>query len=496
MLFNSFRFLVFYPIVVLLFFSVPHRWRWILLLVASYVFYMGWRPEYLALIVLVTLTSYFAALLMDSAKTARMRGIALFANLLICGGVLFLFKYLLFSIRTTNHVLSSIGTESSIAEWSMILPVGVSFYTFQTLSYSLDVYFGKRKHDTHLGIFSLYVAFFPQLVAGPIERSTSLMPQFYEEMQFDYDRAVSGMRRILWGMFKKVVVADNLAVFVSAAYDNVGASSGGQLLTATVFFSIQIYCDFSGYSDIAIGAARVMGFRLMKNFDAPYFSSSVAEFWRRWHISLSTWFRDYLYFPLGGSRHGRLKTYRNYLIVFLVSGLWHGAEWTFVVWGGIHGAFLVVEDLLRRFFARPQRRCVQAVLSQGALLTPPRVLLTFSLVTLSWVFFRAGNISEAMTIFGKIGGFLSEVPNIVLTLDHKEIAKAVFIGQRRVQLLICCYGIAVLLLGDALMKSGRFCCFFLTCSHYVRLGFYFIITMSVILLGNYSSESPFIYFQF
>jgi alginate O-acetyltransferase complex protein AlgI len=496
MLFNSLRFLLFFPAVCGLFFATPHRWRWLLLLSASYLFYMGWRPEYLALIVLITLTSYVAARVMDAAKSERTRLLALLVNLGVCGGVLFLFKYLSFALRSVNALSSQLGLDAALPYWHLILPVGVSFYTFQTLSYSLDVYLRKRRHDNHLGVFSLYVAFFPQLVAGPIERSTNLMPQFYEHMYFDYDRAVSGLRYMLWGMFKKVVVADNLARFVTAAYGDPSSVSGGALLTATVFFSFQIYCDFSGYSDIAIGAARIMGFRLMRNFDAPYFSRSIAEFWRRWHISLSTWFRDYLYLPLGGSRGGQLFTYRNYMIVFLVSGLWHGAAWTFIIWGGIHGALLVGEDLMRRWFRRPGHQGIRTLTTQGLLPSTIRRLVTFSLVTLSWVFFRARSLAEALTILRRIGGFLAALPGMLFTLDRHGLSQSALVGQRRVSLLVALYGILVLVVGDLLLRSPRFMACFRSSHHCFRLVVYFALLMSILLLGNYADESPFIYFQF
>lgn len=342
MLFNSLEFLLFFPVVVALYFATPARYRWILLLAASYYFYAAWKAEYLVLIIGSTVVDYWAGLRMGRHETRTGRRPFLIASVVTNLGVLFTFKYFNFFNDSVRAVLDRANIFYDVPAFELLLPVGISFYTFQSLSYSIDVYRGQKTPERHLGIFALYVAFFPQLVAGPIERSTHLLPQFFEQHRFEYDRAVDGLRLILWGFFKKLVIADRLAIYVNEVYGNPGAHSGGAIALATYFFAFQIYCDFSGYSDIAIGSARVMGYDLMDNFRRPYFAKSIREFWSRWHISLSTWFRDYVYVPLGGSRVATWVWYSNLMIVFLVSGLWHGANWTFVVWGGLHGTYMVV----------------------------------------------------------------------------------------------------------------------------------------------------------
>ncbi len=333
MLFNSIEFLIFFPIVSIVHFLIPHKYRWVWLLLASYYFYMSWRIEYITLIWISTLIDYFAGRQMgktdDRKKKRKYLLLSLFANL----GLLFTFKYWNFFTSSLNIVLRAMHITYEIPYLNVVLPVGISFYTFQTLSYTIDVYRGVKSTEKHLGIFALYVAFFPQLVAGPIERSTNLLPQFFEKHNIDWRRIVDGLKLMMWGMFKKVVIADRLAVFVDRVYGNPYDYTGLSHIVATIFFAFQIYCDFSGYSDIAIGSAQVLGFNLMDNFRRPYFSRSVSEFWRRWHISLSSWFRDYVYIPMGGNRVSPKRWHFNILTVFVVSGLWHGANWTFISQG-------------------------------------------------------------------------------------------------------------------------------------------------------------------
>ncbi len=342
MLFNSLQFLIFFPIVVSIFFLLPQKRRWILLLIASYYFYMCWKVEYIVLIIASTLIDYFVAKKMADLKEKVKRKKWLLISLLSNLGILFGFKYFNFVNANVQALFDNFNIFYGVPAFDVLLPVGISFYTFQTLSYTIDVYNGKTPVQNHLGIFAVYVSFFPQLVAGPIERSRHLLPQFYVEHKFSYDRIKYGLQQMLWGFFKKVVIADRLAIVVDGVYNNLDDYSGISLLIATIFFAFQIYCDFSGYSDIAIGSARVMGFELIDNFKRPYFSKSISEFWRRWHISLSTWFRDYLYIPLGGNRVVKWRWYYNLFITFLVSGFWHGANWTFLVWGGLHGAYLII----------------------------------------------------------------------------------------------------------------------------------------------------------
>ena len=335
MLFNSVEFLLFFPIVVSLYLLIKHSQRWVLLLVASYYFYMAWKPEYILLIVASTFIDYFCGRKMGSIEEKKKRRPYLYLSLLTNLGILFTFKYFDFFTDSLQGLSEYFHLPYESPALQLILPMGISFYTFQTMSYSVDIYQGKLKPEKHFGIFALFVSFFPQLVAGPIERASNLLPQFHKPFTFDRKKAVSGLQLMLWGMFKKVVVADRLAFLVNAVYDQPGEYEGFTLFLATIFFAFQIYCDFSGYSDIAIGAARILGFDLMKNFDTPYSARNVSEFWRRWHISLSTWFKDYVYIPLGGNRVVKWRWYYNLMITFLVSGLWHGANWTFVIWGGL-----------------------------------------------------------------------------------------------------------------------------------------------------------------
>lgn len=346
MLFNSWQFAVFLPVVFALYWLIPHRGRWVLLLAASYYFYMSWNAKYVVLILFTTAISYFAALLLEKCSKPVWRKAVLATVLLSCLGVLGIFKYFNFFSLSLTALLESLSIHLHPATLNLLLPVGISFYTFQTLSYVIDVYRGKVRAERHFGIYATFISFFPQLVAGPIERTSNLLPQIKEEHHFNYCQAVQGLRVMIWGFFKKMVIADNLAVYVDQVYDQVKNYHGLVLAVASVFFAIQIYCDFSGYSDIARGTAKLMGIELMENFKSPYFSISVRDFWSRWHISLSTWFRDYVYIPLGGSRVKKPRHWVNLLVTFLVSGLWHGANWTFVVWGGIHGVAQSAESAL------------------------------------------------------------------------------------------------------------------------------------------------------
>ena len=335
MLFNSFAFLIFFPLVCLLYFVLPYKYRWIFLLIASYYFYMNWQPVYAVLIFASTVITYYAGVKIDKTENKKTRKGYLIASLLINFGILFIFKYYSFINNSVFDALDYFGIRWPIPNFDILLPVGISFYTFQAVGYTIDVYRGQLKAEKNFGIYALFVSFFPQLVASPIERASNLLPQFREKFGFNSSRAISGLRQMLWGYFMKVVVADRMAMYVNAAYNNVGPHNGTTLLVTTLLFVVQIYCDFGGYSNIAIGAARIMGFTLMENFKRPYFAISVGDFWKRWHISLSAWFRDYVYIPLGGNRVRPLRHLLNLFITFLVSGLWHGARWTFVAWGGM-----------------------------------------------------------------------------------------------------------------------------------------------------------------
>lgn len=338
MVFNSIHFMIFFPIVVLGYFIITQKYRWIWLLAASLYFYMSWNPKFVILILTTIIITYLSGIGISKAdKEGKLLKKKMFAVFSVLSNltILFFFKYFDFVVDSINYLLGMMNVKLLTPSFDVLLPVGISFYTFQALSYTIDVYRKENfRVERHLGRYALFVTFFPQLVAGPIERSENLISQFYEEHYFDYQRVKSGLLLMLWGLFEKIVIADRTAIIVNQVYNNLNQYTGFEIVVATIFFAIQVYCDFCGYSDIAIGAARVMGFHLMTNFRQPYFSQSIKEFWRRWHISLSSWLRDYVYIPLGGSRCSRVKKYRNLMITFLVSGLWHGANWTYVVWGG------------------------------------------------------------------------------------------------------------------------------------------------------------------
>jgi alginate O-acetyltransferase complex protein AlgI len=407
MLFNSLNFLIFFPIAVLLYWVLPHKARWVWLLVASYYFYMCWNASYALLLATSTVITYLSGLLIgkanrikDDKRRQKLRKLWVFLSFALNLGILFFFKYFNFAVDNLNLVLDAFHMKLLTPEFDILLPVGISFYTFQALSYTVDIYRGDLPPEKNLGKYALFVSFFPQLVAGPIERSKNLITQIHEKHTFCYSEVKNGLLLMLWGFFQKLVIADRAAILVNQVFNQYTEYAGFQIAIAVVLFAMQIYCDFAGYSNIAIGAAHVMGFSLMKNFDRPYFSKSIPEFWRRWHISLSTWFRDYLYIPMGGNRKGVLRKYFNIMVTFLASGLWHGASWNYVVWGFLHGLYQVIGGILK-----PVREAVvkwfhidRSLFSNKLL----RILWTFLLVNFAWIFFRAPGISEAFGIIGKL----------------------------------------------------------------------------------------------
>ena len=486
MSFNSIHFLVFFPCVVTVYFLLPFRFRWAWLLGASYWFYMSWRPEYLFLIVASTLVDYYAGLAIHGSRSQSRRRFFLVMSLTMNLGLLFVFKYFNFFNGALRDMFAWFHLQYSVRGVDVLLPVGISFYTFQTLSYTIEVYRGRKDPEPHLGIFALYVAFFPQLVAGPIERAQSLLPQLKQKFDFDYDRVTRGLRLMLWGMFKKVVIADRLAIVVNRVYDQPADYSGLALAVGTVFFAFQIYCDFSGYSDIAIGAARVMGIHLMKNFDRPYLSASIREFWSRWHISLSTWFRDYVYIPLGGNRRGLGQWQWNILLTFVLSGLWHGANWTFIVWGGLHGLYY----LLSAWTAGFRTRLIGGFRLERfpGLLHSVSVLTTFALVCLAWIFFRANTLGDAYYIISNLGRGFSQP----LVFDLEQPA---YIGLPPAEFVFSLGLIVLLLTIHGLQGRWRMHDLFCRQSKWVRWPAYIIVILTIMNLGI-SEEIPFIYFQF
>lgn len=410
MLFNSFRFFIFFPIVTVIYFIVPKKVRYLWLLAASYYFYMSWNAKYAVLIAFSTAVTWLSGILLGKCSEAETAvkvkkwivAVSFFVNL----SILAFFKYFDFMLGNVNAVLRNVGIGPLTRSFDLLLPVGISFYTFQALGYTIDVYRKEIEPEKNILRYALFVSFFPQLVAGPIERSKNLLIQIAQidhiptGQLLRYDRIASGLRIMLWGYFMKMVIADRLAIIVNTVFDAWFFYGTVELVLAAAAFSIQIYCDFAGYSTIAVGAAKVMGFSLTDNFDTPYFSGSIQEFWRRWHISLSTWFKDYLYIPLGGNRCGRLRRHWNILVTFLVSGLWHGASWHFVVWGGLHGVFQIIaaetgpyRDML---YERTHTKCTSFSFRFG------QVAATFVLTTFAWIFFRARSLTQACGYIGRI----------------------------------------------------------------------------------------------
>lgn len=489
MLFNSLHYLVFLPVVTILYFAIPYAWRWLLLLVASYYFYMCWKPEYAILMVISTSVAYVTGLALGKERPVQTRKAILAGCIVVLLGILFTFKYFNFAFHTLRAISVKLGLALDIPYLNVLLPVGISFYTFQKISYVVDVYHGKVKPERHLGIFAVYSCFFAQLVAGPIERPKHLLHQFYERHNFSYERATSGLWLILWGLFKKVAVADRLSVMVNSVYNDPHSYSGLPLIVATVFFAFQIYCDFSGYSDIAVGSARLLGFDLIINFRQPYLSQSIGEFWRRWHISLSSWFRDYVYIPLGGNRVSRWRWYYNLFLTFLVSGLWHGANWTFVIWGALHGSYMLVDIHAEKGRARLQERLDGNVL--GGLLACSNIALTFILVVFAWIFFRANSLSDAWFIVNHLFSGASDWVDLgMVSLQFRGMG---------LNFLELCYslGLVALVMGYDLIDSrAPFWESLQRRPRYVRWATCYAVLLLVLFFNSYNTAQNFIYFQF
>lgn len=488
MLFNSFEFLVFLPIVFLLYWFVFNRslkWQNAFVVVASYVFYGWWDWRFLLLIAFTSLCSWASGLMIEKyADVPKSRNIFrdsrfyLWANILLNLGILGFFKYFNFFVQSFVDAFAAFGITLHATTLHIILPVGISFYTFQALSYSIDVYRKQLPPTRDAVAFLAYVSFFPQLVAGPIERATNLLPQFQRPRTFDYAQAVDGCRQMLWGFFKKIVIADNCAVYVNQVFDTYQDQSGSTLLLAAIFFTFQIYGDFSGYSDIAIGCAKLFGIQLMRNFNVPYFSRDIAEFWRRWHISLTTWFRDYIYIPLGGSRTTKAKVIRNTFIIFLVSGLWHGANWTFVVWGAYHAVLFMPLILMGK-----NRRFTDTVAANRILPTwheAGQMLLTFVLVVIGWIIFRAESITQAWEYLGGMWqwGTLKASYRFFTQSDVATIG----------------WLIVLMLVVEWVQRNRLHGLFRLPTNTPIRWGIYVLVTLITLL--SIEQAQTFIYFQF
>ncbi len=477
MSFVDYQFLIFFPLVTLGFFALAPRWRWSWLLVASCYFYMCFRPVYILILMLTIGVDFIAGLAIERTRGGARRG-ALAASLLANIGVLAFFKYYGFFAGNWAALANRWGWPD-IPALDIILPIGLSFHTFQSLAYTIEVYRGNQRAERNIGRLATFVMFYPQLVAGPIERPQNLLRQLQGVQTFDAARVTDGLRLMLWGFFKKVAVADRLAEYVNAVYAQPDQFTGLQVLLATYFFAFQIYCDFSGYTDIARGAARVMGFNLMLNFRRPYFSQSISEFWKRWHISLSTWFRDYLYIPLGGNRVGPVRHYANLLTVFLVSGLWHGANWTYLIWGGLHGLYqmtgLLTAPLRRRALAALRWRPDALPLRCG------RILLNFHLVLIAWVFFRAPSLDQALAVFRRMAD---------LSPGRLRLPE-----QSAMDLWITLAALVTLGIIEACWERWPLPDLFRRAPAYVRWGAYVGAALAILNLGV-TQEVPFIYFQF
>ncbi|PHV70332.1 membrane-bound O-acyltransferase family protein [Sporanaerobium hydrogeniformans] len=495
MVFNSFHFLLFFPIVTVIYFLIPHKVRWAWLLMVSYYFYMCWNPVYALLILLSTLLTYLSGLLIEQAKeikkekkAIRLQKLWVILSFSLNLGILFFFKYFNFFIENINKIIESLSIQLVVPSFDVLLPVGISFYTFQALSYTMDVYRGEIKAEKHFGKYALFVSFFPQLVAGPIEKSKALLGQFNEVHSFEYERAKRGLLLMLWGLFQKLVIADRVAIVVNTVYNNYMEYAGIPVIVATLLFAVQIYCDFSSYSDIAIGASEVMGFKLMDNFKRPYFSKSIAEFWRRWHVSLGSWFRDYLYIPLGGSRKGTFKKYRNILIVFLCSGLWHGASWNFVIWGFLHGFYQVLGMSLK-----PVRDYIVAKLhiKRGSFWHKLyQISVVFILVDLAWIFFRAATFSQALGIIKRLFVYNP------WTLWDGSLYQ---LGLDPLDFIVGLIAIALLLSVSLLRRKMSLRNWLLVQPVVIRWTAYFTFIYMILIFGIYGpgyEVQPFIYFQF
>lgn len=484
MLFNSFDFLIFLPVVFVLYWHVFRRslcWQNLFVVVASYVFYGWWDWRFVLLIAVTSLCSYSSGLLIDQQLqrgNQRLAKLWTVLNIVVNLSILGVFKYFNFFVDSLQVFFSELGVTLDAPTLKVILPVGISFYTFQALSYTIDVYRRQMTATKDIVAFFAFISFFPQLVAGPIERASNLLPQFLNWREFDYANAVDGLRQMLWGFFKKLVVADNCAVAVNYIWGSYTDQSGLALWAAAFLFTFQIYCDFSGYSDIAIGCARLFGIKLSRNFDMPYFSRNIQEFWRRWHVSLMTWFRDYVYFPLGGSRGGRWLTVRNILIVFFLSGLWHGADWTFVLWGLYHGVLLSALT----FIPHKRYKDVVAVSRMCPRLQElVQIGLTFAFVLVGWIIFRAENVTQLGTITAKL--FTTEG---FFNLYGSGLRPDIFVF------------IGFLLIVEWLQRSKQhalqFPAFSVFRYRFVRIGIYY--SLIILMWVAYSSAQEFIYFQF
>lgn len=487
MLFNSFSFLIFFPTVTVLYFLLPHSFRWFFLLVASAVFYMAFIPQYILILLFTIGVAYSGGLFIERTEGQRKKRLLWAAVILSCLP-LFFFKYFNFVNANLSELARFFHWNYPIHILSIILPIGISFFTFQSLSYLIEVYRGNQKAESHPGMLALYIMFYPQLVAGPIERPGNLIPQLYEKHSFDAQRVLNGLKLMVWGYFKKVVIADKIAIVVENVYNRPTDFTGVPLIAAALFFGIQVYCDFSGYSDIAIGSAQVMGIRLMENFNRPFHASNIVEFWRRWHISLMTWFRDYVYIPLGGNRVGRWRWYFNLFFTFTLSGLWHGAGWGFVLWGSLNGVYLILSNLtqsLRKKWVQWLRLYRMPALHRGL-----GIGFTFLLFCFTLIIFRSKSLSDALYVITHLGVGLGDRVGIKASFESLYL-----LGLDRYELIIAILSIGLMEVIYVIEKQKRMREMFLSKPIWVRWAIYYLLILFLIFFGEYNDHA-FIYFQF
>jgi D-alanyl-lipoteichoic acid acyltransferase DltB (MBOAT superfamily) len=453
---------------------------------------MAFVPVYILILGFTIVIDYFAGILIESS-THKKRKFWLVISLMANIGVLAIFKYYNFFIANIEYAFHAMGMAAHLSYLTIMLPIGLSFHTFQAMSYTIEVYRGNQKAERHFGIYSLYVMFYPQLVAGPIERPQNILHQFYEKKEFNYENVTNGLKLMMWGFFKKVVIADRLAIFVNQVYDSPHSYEGIPLLIATVLFSFQIYCDFSGYSDIAIGSARVMGIDLMKNFNRPYFSKSISEFWKRWHISLSSWFKDYLYIPLGGNKTKKSRWYFNLFFTFLISGFWHGASWTFIAWGALHGFYLIFAIISSNYRARFNNTI--KITNHPLFFAYLQIIITFCLVSLGWIFFRAVHIKDAFYIITHLFSNMGTHISGILTNHHQERQHLLYLEQSNAEFFIAIASILFMETIHLFQRNNSITEVINSKPIVIRWCVYTLGIIGILLFGVYD-HTQFIYFQF
>lgn len=487
MLFNSLTFLIFLVCILSLYYILPYKYKWYLLLIGSCIFYMAWRIEFIFLILFSSFFNYYIGLLIE--KYENKSKTILTTGLIINFLILFIFKYSIFINHSFMSIYNYFNIPYPIKDFDIVLPMGISFYTFQATSYTIDIYRKRYKAEKNILKVTLYIMFFPQLVAGPIERADNLLNQLFLNHKFNIYNISMGIKIMLIGYFKKIVIADRIAILVNTVYNSPYDYNGISFIIATIFFAIQLYCDFSGYSDIAIGCAKLFNINLMENFKSPYFSKSIKEFWTRWHISLSTWFKDYLYIPLGGNRKGIIRTYFNLMITFLVSGIWHGANWTFILWGGLNGFYQIIGDLKNRFLKSINFNIKNKYIN--SFFNIFRILITFSLICFSLIFFRANTVKDAFYIINNLFSDIQNVNNIQYLYNISTQ-----LGLNIFEILMATTCIIILFIIEIFEYKQRIYITLNKLPFIIRFIFYYIITIIILSMGVFSNAGQFIYFQF